>query len=68
MVLLETKLGIVFVDEQGRHIFSFHVTVDNDEAVKSFVTDENLSIYIKEYKPDMILIGANCKRAQTLRK
>ena len=68
MVLLESKLGVVFVDEQGKHLFSFHVTVDNDDAVKSFVSGENLATYIREYRPDMILIGANCKRAQTLRK
>jgi hypothetical protein len=36
--------------------------------LKDFVSGENLKFNIKEYKPDMILISANCKKAQTLRK
>ncbi|CAM6000710.1 unnamed protein product [Sphagnum balticum] len=68
MVLEETKLGIAFVDEIGRILFTFQVSIHNDEEFRRFIGDETLSGYIKEYKPDMILIGANCKRAQTLRK
>lgn len=68
MVLEETKLGIAFVDESGKSQFSFHIVINNDEDLRRFVGDENLSLYIKDYKPDMILIAANCKRAQTLRK
>lgn len=68
MVLEDTKLGIAFVDESGKAQFTFHIEINNDEKLRNFVCDENLSIYIKEHKPDMILIAANCKRAQTLRK
>ncbi len=68
MVLEDTKLGIAFVDEAGKALFTFQTIVCNDDDLRKFVSDENLTIYIKEYKPDMILIAANCKRAQTLRK
>jgi hypothetical protein len=68
MVLEDTKLGIAFVDESGKAQFTFHMVITNDEELRRFVCDENLSVYIREYKPDMILIAANCKRAQTLRK
>jgi hypothetical protein len=68
MVLEDTKLGIAFVDEAGKPSFTFQTIVCNDDDLRKFVSDENLTIYIKEHKPDMILIAANCKRAQTLRK
>ena len=47
MVLEETKLGIAFVDESGKSQFSFHIVINNDEELRRFVGDENLSIYIK---------------------
>jgi len=67
-MLVDNKLGVAFVDEAGKPQFSFHISVENDEMLKNFVSGESLASYIKEYKPNMILIGANCKRAQTLRK
>ena len=68
MVLEDTKLGVAFMDESGKALFTYTTHITNDEELKRFVGDESLTIYIKEYKPDMILIAANCKRAQTLRK
>ena len=40
----------------------------NDEDIRAFVSDTTLYKYIEDYKPDMILISANCRKAQTLRK
>jgi len=68
MVLEDTKLGVAFMDESGKALFSYIAIIPNDDELKKFVSSENLLMYIKEYKPDMIVIAANCKRAQTLRK
>ena len=68
LVLEDRKLGVVFVDESGKAMFSFQTTISNDIELKEFVASENLKTNIHEYKPDMILISANCKKAQTLRK
>jgi hypothetical protein len=68
LVLDDTKLGVAFVDESGKVMHSFQTMIVNETALREFVTGENLKFNIKEYKPDMILISANCKKAQTLRK
>jgi hypothetical protein len=44
------------------------MTLLNDEDLKNFVTSSILYKYIDDHKPDMILISANCRKAQTLRK
>jgi len=42
MVLEDTKLGIAFVDESGKALFTFQINVSNDEDLRRFVGDENL--------------------------
>ena len=59
---------MAFVDEVGEPQFTHEATVINDEDLKQFVSQPMLSEYIKENKPDMILVAANCRKAQTLRK
>ena len=49
-------------------LHSFQTIVANDSQLRDFVGGENLKFNVKEHKPDMILISANCKKAQTLRK
>lgn len=68
MVLEDTKLGMAFVDEAGKAVFTSQITVMTDDDLRRFVGDQILLDYIKEHKPDMILIAANCRKAQTLRK
>lgn len=67
-MLEDTKLGVAFVDEAGKVQHTFQATVGNEQQLKDFVSSESLKHNIKEYRPDMILIAANCKKAQTLRK
>ena len=68
LVLEDVKLGVVFIDETGKVMYSFQTMIASDIMLKEFVGSEDLKEKIKEYKPDMILISANCKKAQTLRK
>lgn len=39
MVLEDTKLGIAFVDEAGKALFTFQIIINNDEELKRFVGD-----------------------------
>ena len=59
---------MAFINEKGQSHYPFKLKIGNDEDIKNFVSNEILYKYIDEYKPDMILISANCRRAQTLRK
>lgn len=68
MVLEDKKLGIVYVDETGNGHSPLQITLVNDDELKRFANDEIIKKYIEDFKPESILIGANCRRAQTLRK
>ena len=67
MVLEDKKLGIVYVDEAGKPHSPLQITLVNDEELKRFANDEIIKKYIEDFKPDLICIAANCRRAQTLR-
>ena len=67
MVLEDKKLGIVFVDEYGQSHSPLQITLTNDRELKQFANDEIIKKYLEDFKPDKICIGANSRRAQTLR-
>jgi transcriptional accessory protein Tex/SPT6 len=68
MVLEQEKLGIAVVDEIGKEHSPLSIELRADDELKKFVNNEILSHLIEEHHPDMILVSANCRRAQTLRK
>lgn len=47
MVLEDTKLGVAFMDESGKALFTYTAHIPNDDELKKFVGDESLIIYIK---------------------
>ena len=47
LVLEDTKLGVVFVDETGKVLYSFQTYMANDSQLKEFVASEDLKQYIK---------------------
>lgn len=68
MMLEDKKLGIVYVDENGVEHSPLQITLVNDEELKRFANDEIIKKYIEDFKPELICVGANSRRAQTLRK
>lgn len=39
MVLEDTKLGVAFMDESGKALFTYTTHITNDEELKRFVGD-----------------------------
>ena len=68
MVMEKDSFGMAFVNEEGESSHPLKLKIMNDEDIRAFVSDTTLYNYIEDYKPDMILISANCRKAQTLRK
>lgn len=59
---------MAFLDENGQDHSPALLNLFNDEDLKRFVNDQMLDSYILDNKPNLILISANCRKAQRLRK
>lgn len=68
MVLEGEKLGLAIVDEDGNLRFKGTLKIPFSSNLKTVVTDKSVTEPIDQFKPDLIIVAANCRQSITLRK
>lgn len=68
MVLEGEKLGLAIVDEDGNLKFKGTLKIPMFANLNTVVTDKAITDPIEEFKPELIVVAANCRQALTLRK
>lgn len=68
MVLEGEKLGLAIVDEDGSLKFKGTLKLPMFTNLNMLVTDKAITEPIEEFKPELIVVAANCRQALTLRK
>jgi hypothetical protein len=61
-------LGLAIVDEDGNLKFKGTLRIPFSSNLKTVVADKSITEPIDEFKPDLIIVAANCRQAITLRK
>jgi hypothetical protein len=68
LVLEYDKLGMAIVSSEGELRFKGIIKVSHESNIEFIVKDKVLNDHIDEYKPDLIVISANCRQSIILRK
>jgi hypothetical protein len=68
LVLEYDKLGMAVVSPEGELRFKGIIKVSHESNIEFIVKDKVLNDHIDEYKPDLIVISANCRQSIILRK
>ena len=68
LVLEGEKLGLAIVDEEGNLKLKGSLKIPFNSNLETVVKDKSLCDPIDEYKPELIIVAANCRQAITLRE